>query len=107
MSKWRRYFKGRKAEYRTINYLKKQGYKYAFRSAGSHGPIDVVGIRQGQILFIQVKAGRSFHLSAEEKQVLTDVWMTLRWGDPRNVVLELWYWGPRARVPVAKSMCNL
>ncbi len=38
------YIKGRKKEYRKVSELKTLGCPIAFRSAGSHSPIDVVGI---------------------------------------------------------------
>ena len=49
------YTKGRGKEYRLMNKLKQEGYKIVFRSAGSHSKIDVVGIKQKEILFIQSK----------------------------------------------------
>ena len=40
----RNYVKGRRKEYKVVNKLKSLGFPIAFRSAGSHNPIDVVGI---------------------------------------------------------------
>jgi len=55
-----RYAKGRRKEYALIHEAKAQGYM-AFRSAGSHGPIDIVSIdtRAKVILLIQAKTGLS------------------------------------------------
>ena len=50
----RNYVKGRNKEYKICNSLRDEGF-IAFRSAGSHSPIDVVGIKPGEIVFIQAK----------------------------------------------------
>ena len=57
MSNNRNYIKGRSKEYRIVNKLKKISYEIAFRSAGSHSPIDVVAINRKLKLvrFIQAK----------------------------------------------------
>lgn len=49
------YHRGRNFEYRIINEKKSQGAT-AFRSAGSHSPIDVVAIFHNRIELIQAKA---------------------------------------------------
>lgn len=50
------YVKGRRQEYKLVNQAKKMGC-VAFRSAGSHSPIDVVAIdtAQKRISLIQAK----------------------------------------------------
>jgi Holliday junction resolvase len=55
-----RYAKGRRKEYAIIREEKAMGY-IAFRSAGSHSPIDIVSIdtRAKVILLIQAKSGLS------------------------------------------------
>lgn len=52
----RNYIKGRKKEYKLVNVEKSQG-NIAFRSAGSHSPIDVISIdiENKKIKFIQSK----------------------------------------------------
>ncbi len=50
------YSKGRQYEYRTIKSLKDQGFN-CIRSAGSHGPFDIVAWNEDVIYFIQVKVG--------------------------------------------------
>ena len=54
------YRKGRRLEYKVVNQLRKDGF-LAFRSAGSHSPIDVIGIHavKKEIRLIQCKAGKS------------------------------------------------
>ena len=53
------YEKGRRKEYKVREALRAEGF-IAFRSAGSHSPIDVVGInvKKGCIHLIQVKSGK-------------------------------------------------
>jgi len=48
------YAAGRRAEYKCIEHLREAGWS-AVRTAGSHGPFDVVAWTDHQILFIQVK----------------------------------------------------
>ena len=50
------YVKGRRKEYDLVHRLRAKGYT-AFRSAGSHSPIDVIGIDGGnkRIILIQAK----------------------------------------------------
>jgi len=51
------YFNGRSKEYRTMEKLRKLGCDIVLRSAGSHSPIDVIGIdiKRNHIRFIQCK----------------------------------------------------
>lgn len=53
----RNYLNGRAKEYRQIEKLKKEGYDICQRMAGSHSPIDVIGIskEKKEIVFIQCK----------------------------------------------------
>ena len=51
------YAKGRRLEYRTMAYLETQGFR-CIRSAGSHGPVDVVAVNGAGGLFVQVKSNR-------------------------------------------------
>jgi hypothetical protein len=53
------YVKGRTYEYATVRKLLKQGAVDARRTAGSHGPYDVIGIFPDHIELIQVKSGVS------------------------------------------------
>lgn len=53
-----RYKSGARKEYRVKKYLESQGFK-VIRSAGSHGVWDLVGIKDGRIVLIQVKSKSS------------------------------------------------
>ena len=50
------YVKGRRKEYRIVHALRDRGF-IAFRSAGSHSPVDVVAIstKESKIRLIQAK----------------------------------------------------
>jgi len=60
------YVKGRRKEYQIVNRHKALGH-IAFRSAGSHSPVDVTAIdsKNKVIHFIQSKVGK---ISAREKE---------------------------------------
>lgn len=51
------YARGRRREYKAMNLLRRKGCDVVFRSAGSHSPIDVVGIDRTlrKIIFLQCK----------------------------------------------------
>jgi len=54
------YNKGRAAEYKVRDYLRLRGYNFSIRSAGSHGPIDLlVANGSGTVLAVQVKRNSS------------------------------------------------
>ena len=79
------YLRGRSREYRTMNKLKEIGYKIVLRSAGSHSPIDVVGIKDNEIRLIQCKPKS---LSEKKRQkILSDLaWLQ---GQELKVVVEV------------------
>jgi Holliday junction resolvase len=62
------YEKGRKKEYKIMKKLKEQGYDIVFRTAGSHSPIDVVGINKEKrrIICVQSKP-KSMSENAKKK----------------------------------------
>ena len=62
------YVKGRAKEYRTMENLRKQGCEIVLRSAGSHSPIDVIGInlKELQVKCIQCKP-KSMSKNAKDK----------------------------------------
>ena len=62
------YRKGRALEYAVILELKKRGYRFFIRSAGSKGAIDVLASNGMEILAIQVK--KNGYINEEEKQQL-------------------------------------
>lgn len=53
------YIKGRAKEYRLMKKLKDEGYEIVARTAGSHSPIDIIGIKKiydcVKVKFIQSK----------------------------------------------------
>lgn len=64
------YIKGRRKEYKIVNQCKEKGF-IAFRSAGSHSPVDVVAINPGtkQIRLIQAKPDS---MNDHQKQKIRD-----------------------------------
>lgn len=56
----RKYKKGYEKERRIVLYLKNNGFELAFRSAGSHSPVDVFGLNTGSrvIKLIQSKSDK-------------------------------------------------
>lgn len=53
----RNYVKGRKKEYAIVHELREMGFVIAQRTAGSHSPVDVIGVDKEKriIKFIQAK----------------------------------------------------
>jgi len=52
------YALGVAAEKRTAEHLRRDGY-FVIESRGSHGPADLVAVKPGQVLMIQVKRGEA------------------------------------------------
>ena len=50
------YTTGRRIEYRVVEILRSLGY-LVIRSAGSHGLVDVVGLRKDGVVLVQCKRG--------------------------------------------------
>ncbi len=48
------YTRGREREYRSMRYLEASGYR-AFRTAGSHGEFDVLGVSPTGFVLVQCK----------------------------------------------------
>jgi len=65
-----RYAVGRRFEWRIRDHFKEAGY-FVLRSPRSAGPVDLIAIRKGQILFIQCKLGGV--LSKSERKALADL----------------------------------
>jgi len=64
------YARGRSAEYKTMIILKKQGYVCA-RSAGSHGPADIMAASPARKRFmIQVKKGKAQPTPEEREELI-------------------------------------
>jgi Holliday junction resolvase len=49
------YTQGRNTEYKVVDELRQTGY-IAYRTAGSHGPFDVIGLNEKEIVLVQVKS---------------------------------------------------
>lgn len=64
------YARGTAAEKRTAARLRTDGY-FVMESRGSHGPADLVAIKPGQVLLIQVKLG--------EARLASEWWNELAW----------------------------
>lgn len=78
-----RYARGREREYRTMNILKHEGWLVA-RSAASHGAVDVFAAKEGKLLLVQVKSGKS-RVKKEELEKLVN------WGKNSNGDAEVWH----------------
>ncbi len=48
------YLRGRRFEYAAKKYLEDKGW-IVMRTAGSHGPFDIIAIKDGRILLLQLK----------------------------------------------------
>lgn len=48
------YERGREREYRSMRYLEASGYR-AFRTAGSHGEFDIIGVSPTGFVLVQCK----------------------------------------------------
>jgi Holliday junction resolvase len=77
------YTRGRSWEYQTLRKLRAQGWLCS-RSAASHGPIDIFAGKDGQILLIQVKSGRS-QLTEDDRSQLR------QWARAYHGRVEVWY----------------
>lgn len=85
------YRKGREREYRTMRLLEAAGFS-AFRMAGSHSPVDVIGLSPLGIRLIQVKSGRA-NVTPLEREKLKGL------DRPDNATIEVWRWKDRVREP--------
>ena len=69
MSKNKNYVQGRAFEYKIATLFRRKGY-YVVRSAGSHGPADLVAVKKGlQPILIQCKTGNA-GISTDERDIL-------------------------------------
>lgn len=74
--------RGTDREYKAIRLLKKRRWQ-CIRSAGSHGPFDVVAVKRERIRFIQVKS-KGIKLSPKEREEISN------FECPDNCTKELW-----------------
>jgi len=76
------YTRGRAREYQTMRILRGTGW-VCTRSAMSHGPIDIIAARSGDVLLIQVKSG-----SARAKR--DELSLLRKWATEFNATAEVW-----------------
>jgi hypothetical protein len=85
------YRRGVYYERRSIEYLRSCGYT-CFRAAGSKGPADIVAIRPGDALLVEVKSGRAQRRATRAAELARAL------GGPWRAVLH--YWPRGARKPI-------
>ena len=90
------YRKGRQREYRTMRLLEAAGYQ-AFRMAGSHSPVDVIGVDKLGLRLIQVKSGRA-NVTPLDRETLLNI------ERPTNSTVEVWRWPDRVREPLIERV---
>ena len=90
------YRKGREREYRTMRLLEAAGYQ-AFRMAGSHSPVDVIGMNSLGLRLVQVKSGRA-GASPVDREILKNLQR------PENSTVEVWRWPDRVREPLIERV---
>ena len=75
------YKRGSRKEYKIIEDLKKEGCQIAQRTAGSHSPIDIIGIDRVQkvIKFIQSKRTLSENMNYIDPKLKTEIEKELSW----------------------------
>lgn len=88
MSNYRR---GVYYERRSIEYLRACGYT-CFRAAASKGPADIVAVRPGDALLVEVRSGRARRRATRAAELARAL------GDPWRAVLH--YWRRGARTPI-------
>ena len=90
------YRKGREREWRSIRLLEAAGYQ-AFRMAGSHSPVDVIGVNKLGTRLIQVKSGGA-KVTPAEREALSLI------PRPSNSTIEVWRWPDRVREPLIERI---
>jgi hypothetical protein len=76
--------------------LEAAGYR-AFRMAGSHSPVDVIGVDRLGMRLIQVKSGKA-SISPTEREALGLI------PRPTNSTIEVWRWKDRVREPLIERI---
>jgi hypothetical protein len=66
-----RYHRGRAFEYRVASLLRAAGWT-VIRSAGSHGPFDLVAVRPARVVLLQLKASFSRPAAQRLERELAD-----------------------------------
>ncbi len=84
------YSRGRAREYQTMHILREKGW-VCTRSAMSHGPVDVIAAKSGEILLIQVKSG-----SARAKR--QEISLIRKWAQAFNATAEVWSFANKGKI---------
>lgn len=90
------YRKGYLRERRTMALLEAAGYT-AFRTAGSHGPVDVIAISPLGMRLAQIKSGKA-NVTPAEREALRNL------PRPSNATVEVWRWKDRTREPLIEVL---
>ncbi len=86
------YSRGASAEYRAATHLEQVGY-FVIRSAGSHGPVDLVAVGPTGVRLIQVKRAGDGYLGPGELEAAREQLRSLPC--PAGVSREVWVWKDR------------
>ena len=89
------YQKGVRREYRAMQLLEACGYR-TMRSAGSHGPFDVVGFSKVGIVLVQCKSNSWPSLADQE--VLRD------YPTPANTLKLIYRFNDRTKTPLVREV---
>ena len=81
------YTRGRAAEYRAMQLLRREEWIVA-RSAGSHSPADLFAAKEGKVLLVQVKNGSA----RVKKDEMTEL---VKWAAHFNADAEVWFFRGR------------
>ena len=82
------YQKGYRLELRAAKELRAHGY-YVIRSAGSHGPADVIALNSSRIIIIQI--GTTGSKGPKDEDLLRRV------PAPSGTLRQIWLWDKNAR----------
>ncbi len=80
----KQYQRGYRVENKLVNSLKKHGWKFAARTAGSHSPADVVAVTDSSIVFFQCKTNKDI-VDKENTEKLKEIVSGLEYGFAYNV----------------------
>jgi len=86
------YSRGAGAEYRAMEHLERVGY-FCIRSAGSHGPVDLVAVGPTGVRLIQVKRAQDGYLPPAELELAREQLRSIPC--PAGVSREIWVWRDR------------
>lgn len=87
------YQRGYEIERKIVHELTEQGF-LVLRSAGSHGKVDVLGLRKDKIVAVQSKRTKQFSMAAYTKEIQA-IQEILRQYDLPQVDFQFWVWTDR------------